>query len=165
MQDFSYNSIPVEIDINELLQKDLIELDSYVSSAFKMLEIKKVLSKSNIVKRSGLSTNKMLFNIIQIPLLMLSTMYLFIQDQIEGTLAGKSNYYRFLENSQYNCSKFTFLLPFKASIFLHVEHNTSKYFIVDDTIRKVKGKMVEGASYIYNHVKGRTVLVSSHSTI
>jgi len=33
-----------------------------------------------------------------------------------------------------------------------------KYFIIDDTIREVTGKLVEGASYVYDHTKGHCVL-------
>jgi hypothetical protein len=158
MQDTTHSLIPVDSDVNEFMQDTIVGFDSYVSSAFKELNIKGLLSKSGIVKRSGLSADKMFFNMIQIPFLMLSTLFLFIQEQIEGTLASKSSYYRFLENSHYNWSKFTFLLSVKASKYLYGEYNPSKYFIVDDTIREVNGKMVEGASYIYDHVKGKTVL-------
>ncbi len=32
------------------------------------------------------------------------------------------------------------------------------FFVLDDTITEISGKLVEGANYIYNHVSGKLVL-------
>ena len=158
MQADTVNIIPVNSDVNEFLQDEMIGFDSYVSAAFKELAIKKNLARAGITKRSGVSTDLLFFNLVQVPFLMISTLFLFVQEQILDSVASKSTYYRFLENANYNWSKFLSLLSHSASKLMTENDAKVKYFVLDDTVREVTGKLVEGASYIFDHVKGKSVL-------
>ena len=158
MQADTVNIIPVNSDVNEFLQDEIIGFDSYVSAAFKELAIKKKLARAGITKRSGVNTELLFFNLVQVPFLMISTIFLFVQEQISDSVASKSTYYRFLENANYNWSKFLSLLSHSTSKMMAENDPKIKYFVLDDTVREVTGKLVEGASYIYDHVKGKSVL-------
>lgn len=76
MQADTTNIIPVNSVVNEFLQDEITGFDSYVSAAFKELSIKQKLARANTTKRSGVSTELLFFNLVQIPFLMENTLFL-----------------------------------------------------------------------------------------
>ena len=100
---------------------------------------------------------------------MLTNVFLFVRTQYENT-AGKNKYYRLLENAGYNWCSFILNVSLTVfSIMLEVSSKSSisnekpvkkpeSFFVVDDSLVQVSGKLIESASYLYDHVSGKTVL-------
>jgi hypothetical protein len=164
------NLIPIESDVNQYINKNKAVLDNDIVDLFKKFKIKSLLSSASIKKRTGHSTNEIVFSLFFIPFLMLSTVFLFVRTQYDNANANKNRYYRMLENANYNWRSFILNLSLRVSQSMREkteksnsvnEKSTTEYsefFVVDDTITTVSGKLVESASYIYDHVTGKSVL-------
>ncbi len=153
------NFIPIESDVNIYMKKELFMFDSTIAEVFKELKINSLLSKANIQKRCGIPVNKVVYDLFHVPFLMLATVFLFVRNQFEEAVS-KNVFYRFLENANYNWHLFTLNLSCQIdkSIASKSELTTKKFFVLDDTITEVSGKLIESASYIYDHTIGRSVL-------
>ena len=153
------NFIPVESDVNIYMKKELFMFDSTIAKVFKELKINSLLRKANIQKRCGVSVDKVVYDLFHVPFLMLTTVFIFVRNQFEEAVS-KNVYYRFLENANYNWHLFTLNLSchIDKSIRLKSDVETEKFFVLDDTITEVSGKLIESASYIYDHTIGRSVL-------
>ncbi len=151
--------IPVESDVNIYMKKELFMFDSIIANVFKELKIKSLLKKANIQKRCGISVDKVVYDFFHIPFLMFTTVFLFVRNQFEEA-ASKNVYYRFLENANYNWHLFVLNLSWRIDKKMSQESGltTEKFFVLDDTITEVSGKLIECASYIYDHTIGRSVL-------
>jgi hypothetical protein len=94
---------------------------------------------------------------------MINTVCLFVRNQFEEA-AGKDVYYRFLDNANYNWHKFIMSLSVIIEGKLTTQTKTTKkeksekFFVIDDTINEISGKLVEKASYVYDHTQGKCVL-------
>lgn len=93
-----------------------------------------------------------------LPFLFISNVFLFVQSQYEQADAEKNRFYRFLENANYNWRPFLSSLSFQIHEKIKPEMGKELFFVIDDTITTVTGKLIESASYIYDHVTGQTVL-------
>jgi len=151
--------IPIESDVNIYMKKELFMFDTTIAEVFKELKINSLLGKANIQKRSGVSVDKVLYDLFHIPFLMLTTVFIFVRNQFEEAVS-KNVFYRFLENANYNWHIFT--LNLSCQVVKNMEPDsgpaTEKFFVLDDTITEVSGKLIESASYIYDHTIGRSVL-------
>jgi len=164
------NLIPVESDVNQYVEKNKAILDNDIADLFKKFKIKSLLSSAKIKKRTGQPTNIIVFDLFLIPFLMLATVFLFVRTQYENAAANKNRYYRMLENANYNWRSFILNLAYRVNQTMREkieksnninEKSTTEYtefFVVDDTITTVSGKLVESASYLYDHVTGKSVL-------
>ena len=164
------NSMPVESDVNQYIEKNKAVLDNDIADLFKKFKIKSLLNSANIKKRTRHSTNGIVFDLFFIPFLMLATVFLFVRTQYENAAVNKNRYYRMLENANYDWRSFILNLAYRVNQTMGEkieksrnanEKSPTKYaefFVVDDTITTVSGKLVESASYIYDHVTGKTVL-------
>ena len=153
------NLIPVESDVNQFLSKERGLLDSDVADLFKEFKLAKLLRACNIKKRCGHSVPRIVYDLFFVPFLLLSNVYLFVHTQYEKAASAKNRYYRLLENAKFNWRLFVM----KISKTAHQTINNSipleeLFYVLDDTITEVSGKLVEGASYIYDHVSGKSVL-------
>jgi len=157
MQD-KVNLVSVDSDVNQFMDQDLFALDSDFSSAFNDLKVESLLNRSKIKKRSGRTARMMVYDLCTIPFLMFSNVFIFTRNQFDGVKSGKSSYYRFLENAKYNWTFFIFWLSVHIVKKMYTVSNIGKYFVLDDTINEVTGKLVEEASYLYDHTQGKTVL-------
>lgn len=153
------NFIPVESDVNIYMEKELFMFDSTIAKVFKELKIKSLLGKANIQKRCGVSVDKVVYDLFHIPFLMLATVFIFVRNQFEEAVS-KNVFYRFLENANYNWHIFTLNLSCEVDKNMESKSGsaTVKFFVLDDTIAEVSGKLIECASYIYDHTIGRSVL-------
>ena len=157
MQDTT-NLTPIESDVKCLINQDLFCFDSDISTVFKELKISNLLNRSKINKRCGHSVTQILFDLCVIPFLMFTNVFIFARNQFDESKIGKSTYYRFLENAKYNWSYFIFWLSVKVSSKMQTISGATNYFVLDDTIKEVTGKGVEGASYLYDHTQGKSIL-------
>lgn len=153
------NFIPVESDVDIYMKKELYMFDSTIAKIFKELKINSLLKKANIQKRCGISVDKVVYDFFHIPFLMLTTVFLFVRNQFEQA-ESKNVYYRFLENANYNWHSFVLSLSGQIDkrMCKESERTEEKFFVLDDTIIKVSGKLIEYASYIFDHTIGRGVL-------
>jgi len=155
---------PVKSDVHIYIEKEHSMFDSTISSVFHDLKIKQLLSKANITKRCGIDTTNVVYDLFTVPFLMINTVCLFVRNQFEEA-ASKDVYYRFLDNANYNWHKFIIglsgIVEGKLTTQMKTdgqEEKSEKFFVIDDTITEITGKLVEKASYIYDHTKGRCVL-------
>jgi len=153
------NLIPVESDVNQFLSKERTLLDNDISDLFKEFKFHRLLKDCNIKKRCGHSVPRIVYDLFFVPFLLLSNVYLFVHTQYEKAASAKNRYYRLLENAKFNWRLFVM----KISKTVHQSINNSipsaeLFYVLDDTITEVSGKLVEGASYIYDHVSGKSVL-------
>ena len=164
------NLIPVESDVNRYLQKEQFMFDNSIADIYEKFKIKTLLKQSNIKKRVGQPPDRLVFDLIFVPFLLLTTVFIFVRTQFENATATKNQYYRLLENARYNWGSFILNISFRVwkTICETTEKSRDKnndpasfppsFFVVDDTITQVRGKLVESASYLYDHVLGKTVL-------
>ena len=152
------NLIPVESDVNQFLSKEQLMLDTQIADVFKEFKIGRHLKACHIKKRTGHAVDKIVFDLVNIPFLLMTTVYLFVRSQYEKAASHKNRYYRLLENAHYNWRSFVM----RVSRLIHQKVQSSSsdpsFFVLDDTITEVSGKGVEGASYVYDHRSGKSVL-------
>jgi len=150
--------LTVESDVNQFMEQKLYSLDSDFSTAFRELKVESLLTRSKILKRSGRPAYLMVFDLCIIPFLMFSNVFIFTRNQFNSEKSGKSSYYRFLDYAGFNWTYFIFWLSVNTSNKMQTVSNMEKYFILDDTINELTGKLVEEASYLYDHTQGKSVL-------
>jgi hypothetical protein len=103
-------------------------------------------------------TVKEKFDLFMLPFLLMSNVFLFVQSQFEQASAEKNRFYRFLGNAKYNWRLFLSCISFQIHQKIKPAIGKELFFVIDDTITTVTGKLVESASYIYDHASGKTVL-------
>ena len=152
------NLIPVESDVNQFLNEERSMLDTDIAVVFKEFNIARLFKTCNIKKRCGHCATRIVFDLVQIPFLLMSNVFLFVHSQYEKASSAKNKYYRLLENADFNWRGF--IHKFSFSIYQKINRKAGKddYFVLDDTVTKLRGKLVEGASYVYDHVSGKSVL-------
>lgn len=152
------NLIPVESDVNQFLSKERFMLDSEIADVFKEFKIGSHLKACHIKKRTGHAVDKIVFDLVNIPFLLMTTVFLFVRSQYEKAASQKNKYYRLLENANYNWRLFVMRL----SRLIHQKMRSSPkdqlFFVLDDTTTEVSGKCVESASYVYDHSSGKSIL-------
>jgi len=150
---------PVKSDVHIFIEKEQSMFDSTISKAFHDLQIAQLLNGANIRKRCGISPVKVIYDLFHIPFLMLTTICIFVRNQIDEAI-GKDVYYRFLDNANYNWHLFILSLSkrIEKKVTAKTTEKEKKLFVVDDTITEVSGKMVEAASYVYDHTVRKSVL-------
>ncbi len=157
MQDHD-NLLPIESDVKQYLDKELSMFDTHIADVFKELKLASLLKSCSINKRTGHSVDRIIFDLFMVPFLLMSTVFLFVQSQYEQASAEKNRFYRFLGNANYNWRLFLFYISYEIHKKIKPEMGKESFFVIDDTITTVTGKLVESASYIYDHVTSKTVL-------
>ena len=152
------NIIPIDSDVQKYLNAGQIILDNDVATAFKELRIATLLNAGKIKKRTGHCVNRIVFDLFLIPFLMFSNVYLFVHAQYEKAVSHKNRFYRFLENANYNWRQFQLNLSYRVHQKITQPLPSELYFVLDETIVEVKGKLIEMASYVYDSTVGKCVL-------
>ena len=152
------NLLPIDSDVKQYLDKELSMFDTHIADMFKELKLSSFLKSCDIKKRTGHSVDKIIFDLFMIPFLLMSNVFLFVQSQYEEASAEKNRFYRFLGNANYNWRLFLSCISFQIHEKIKPEIGKELFFVIDDTITTVTGKLIESASYIYDHSTGRTVL-------
>jgi len=151
------NLIPVESDVQQYIESPKIILDNDLALAFKELRLSSLLSSAGIKKRTGHCVNRIVYDLILIPFLMLGSVYLFVRSQYEKAASDKNRFYRLLGQANYNWRRLILNLSYRIHdrIFIPDEEH---FFVLDDTTCEVKGKLVEMASYVYDHTRKKSIL-------
>ena len=135
------------------------------SKAIKELQIGKLLRNSNISKNCGISA----FEVFQFLLLLVfqgKNLFRFLNSKHKDQAVSKNTYYRFLNETSYNWSKFLLLLAVKVTTAFHLLTRPERVnvLILDDSvIKRNRSKSVELLARVYDHVehkcqKGFTLL-------
>lgn len=97
------NNITFSLSLQKEIHKHKYSVDSEINRAFKELNIKSLLNRSNIMKQKGYSTASIIYLMVLLPFLKQYLSYLWsgkaCQSQID---AQKDTYYRFLNHSSYH---------------------------------------------------------------
>ena len=149
--------------INHISQNENTKDD--FSKAIKELQIGKLLRNSNISKNCGISA----FEVFQFLLLLVfqgKNLFRFLNSKHKDQAVSKNTYYRFLNETSYNWSKFLLLLAVKVTTTFHLLTRPERVnvLILDDSvIKRNRSKSVELLARVYDHVehkcqKGFTLL-------
>ncbi len=151
------NLIPVASDVQQYIENPKIILDNDLALAFKELRISSLLNSAKIKKRTGHCVNRIVYDLILIPFLMLGSVHLFVRAQYEKTSSDKNRFYRLLEQANYNWRRFILNLSYRIHDRISMP-DQEHFLVLDDTTCEVKGKLVEMASYVYDHTKKKSIL-------
>ena len=135
------------------------------SYALKELQIGKLMRKSNITKSCGISA----YEVFQFLLLLAfqgKNLFRFLNSKHKDQAVSKNTYYRFLNETSYNWSKFLMLLAVKVTTAFDslTRPERIKVLILDDSvIKRNRSKSVELLARVYDHAahkcqKGFTLL-------
>lgn len=135
------------------------------SDAMKELQIGKLLRKSNITKACGIPA----YEVFQFLLLLVfqgKNLFRFLNSKHKDQAVSKNTYYRFLNETSYNWSRFLLLLAVKVTTAFHslTRPERVKVLVLDDSvIKRNRSKAVELLARVYDHVehkyqKGFTLL-------
>lgn len=149
--------------INQMNQNDHTQIN--FSNALKELQIGKLLRKSNISKSCGISA----YEVFQFLLLLVfqgKNLFRFLKSKQKDQAVSKNTYYRFLNETSYNWSRFLLLLAVKAATAFHslIRPERVNVLVLDDSvIKRNRSKTVELLARVYGHVehkyqKGFTLL-------
>ena len=149
--------------INQMNQND--HTPNTFSDALKELQIGKLMRKSNITKSCGISA----YEVFQFLLLLAfqgKNLFRFLNSKHKDQAVSKNTYYRFLNETSYNWSKFLLLLAVKVTTAFDAltRPERVKVLILDDSvIKRNRSKSVELLARICDHVehkcqKGFTLL-------
>ena len=135
------------------------------SNALKELQIGKLLRKANITKSCDISA----YEVFQFLLLLVfqgKNLFRFLNSKHKDQAVSKNTYYRFLNETAYNWSRFLLLLAVKVTTAFDAltRPERVKVLILDDSvIKRNRSKAVELLARVYDHVehkcqKGFTLL-------
>ena len=133
------------------------------SNALKELKIGKLLRNSNITKSCGISA----YEVFQFLLLLVfqgRNLFRFLNSKHKDQAVSKNTYYRFLNETSYNWSKFLLLLAAKVTSRFDALARPERVKVLDDSVvKRNRSKSVELLARVYDHVehkfqKGFTLL-------
>ena len=135
------------------------------AKAFKDLQIGSLMRKSNITKSCGVSA----YDVFHFLLLLAfhgKNLFRFLHSKHKEQAVSKNTYYRFLNETSYNWSRFLLLLAVKVTSAFDTltRPERVKVLILDDSVvKRNRSKSVELLARIYDHVehkcqKGFTLL-------
>ena len=102
--------------INQMNQID--HTQNKFSDAIMELQIGKLMRKSNITKSCGISANEV-FQFLLMLAFQGKNLFRFLNSKHKHQAVSKNTYYRFLNETSYNWSKFLLLLAVKVTIAFH----------------------------------------------
>ena len=144
---------------NNDFENQEMKIQCEFGDAIRELQISKLLKQANIRGKSG----KSFFDVFQFLLLLVfrnCNLYHFLNSKKQDTAFSKNTYYRFLNQSSFNWTKFISLLSAKVIAYLDTLTRPERIMCLaldDSVIPRERSKKVELLSYVYNHVIGKTV--------
>ena len=132
-------------------------IQNQFSNALKELQIGKLLRNANITKSCGVSA----YEVFQFLLLLVfqgRNLFRFLNSKHKGQAVSKNTYYRFLNETSYNWSRFLLLLAAKVtSLFDSLTRpERVKVLVLDDSVvKRNRSKSVELLARVYDHVEHR----------
>ena len=139
--------------INQMNQNE--NTQNQFSNAIRKLQIGKLLRRSNISKSCGVSA----YEVFQFLLLLVfqgKNLFRFLNSKRKDQAVSKNTYYRFLNDTSFNWTRFILLLSAKVTcIFSSLTRpNRVKVLVLDDSvIKRNRSKSVELLARVYDHVE------------
>ena len=136
-----------------------MQIQCEFGDSIRELQISKLLKQSNIKGKSG----KSFYEVFQFLLLLVfqnCNLFHFLNSKKLDTAFSKNTYYRFLNNTSFNWSKFITLLSAKVIAYFDTLTRAERVMclVLDDSVvPRERSKKVELLSYVFNHVIGKTV--------
>lgn len=136
-----------------------MQIQCEFGDSIRELQISKLLKQSNIKGKSG----KSFYEVFQFLLLLVfqnCNLFHFLNSKKQDTAFSKNTYYRFLNNTSFNWSKFITLLSAKVIAYFDTLTRPERVMclVLDDSVvLRERSKKVELLSYVFNHVIGKTV--------
>lgn len=127
------------------------------SNALKELQIGKLLRNSNITKSCGVSA----YEVFQFLLLLVfqgRNLFRFLNSKHKDQAVSKNTYYRFLNETSYNWSRFLLFLAAKVTSRFDAltRPERVKVLVLDDSVvKRNRSKSVELLARVYDHVEHR----------
>ena len=149
--------------INQTSQNE--NTQNQFSNAIRELHIGTILRKANITKSCGISA----YEVFQFLLLLVfqgKNLFRFLNSKRKDQAVSKNTYYRFLNDTSFNWTKFLLLLAAKVTSMFSTltKPQRVKVLVLDDSvIKRNRSKAVELLARVYDHVehkyqKGFTML-------
>lgn len=151
------NLLPIKSDVQQYIENPKIILDNDLALAFKELRLSSLLGSAKIKKRTGHCVNRIVYDLILIPFLMFNNVHLFVRAQYEKAASDKNRFYRLLQQANYNWRRLILNLSYRIHDRISMPDD-EHFFVLDDTTSEVKGKLVEMASYVYDHTRKKSIL-------
>ena len=143
------------LPISDQLSSENTFIDNEIADAFKLMPLVSLL---NIRKRSGIKVQPILFALLLWPMLGAKSIHAFCGKCIKNYLEGSMDtLYAFMRRCDLNWQA----MSARVALFVFNRHFASQCeqtaFVVDDTLRKRRGKKVQGACYHFDHNEQRSV--------
>ena len=149
--------------INQMSQNE--NTQNQFSNAVRELQIGKLLRSSNITKSCGVSA----YEVFQFLLMLVfqgRNLFRFLNSKRKDLAVSKNTYYRFLNDTSFNWTKFILLLSAKVTCIFSTltKRERVKVLVLDDSVvKRNRSKSVELLARVYDHVehkfqKGFTLL-------
>lgn len=162
-QPLPYQKRGADLMINQITQNENVK--NQFSNAIRELQIGKLLRRANIIKSCGISA----YGIFRFLLLLVfqgKNLFRLLNSKRKDTAVSKNTYYRFLNDTSFNWTKFLLLLSAKVTSALSTltKPKYVKVLVLDDSVFKhSRSKDVELLAWVYDHVehkyqKGFTML-------
>lgn len=148
-------------EIESYLNQGHNRFESRIDDAFNLLNIKTWLSRASIVKHDGYHASHLLFVLVILPFLKVTSIHRFCGKHWESwSQSQKDAFYRFKRQISFRWH--TFLQSVNLQIFKRIKLNRvplkERYFILDDTVFHKRGKKMENVSYVRDHARGKSIL-------
>ena len=143
------------LPISDQLSSENTFIDNEIADAFKWMPL---ISLLNIRKRSGIKVQPILFALLLWPMLGAKSIHAFCSKCIKNYLEGSiDTLYAFMRRCDLNWQA----MGARVALFVFNRHFANQCeqtaFVVDDTLRKRRGKKVQGACYHFDHNEQRSV--------
>ena len=125
------------------------------SNAIRELQIGKLLRRSNISKSCGVSAYKV-FQFLLLLIFQGKNLFRFLNSKRKDQAISKNTYYRFLNDTSFNWTKFILLLSAKVAYIFSslIKPNRVKVLVLDDSVvKRNHSKSVELLARVYDHVE------------
>ena len=144
-------------------------INNSICETMKKFKLKTLCNQAGITKECGYSAIEVLTLLLMFPFMLLKNVHQLYRDEFNKKIEMKKDVlYRMKNNERYNWRKLLYGVAktFKGLVNTDASEDSGtpgskKAFVLDDTTDERTGWKMENISYVYDHVKKKTVLGSS----
>lgn len=147
-------------EIENYLRIGRHNFDIKIDQAFCSLKVRTLLCQSNILKRDGYPAAHLLLVLTMLPVLRLKTINSFCNKcWSQWSAARKDAFYRF-KDKPYRWRSFLYKVIIELARQLRFDRAPlqDRYFIIDDSVIRKRGRAIENVCFVHDHCLGRSVL-------
>ena len=154
------NNVPDILPVSNTVLNSETPLDSYLLDAMVDLGLMDIFRSLKIVKRSGkTSIEQIIYALLMLSFLSVETVWCFTGKFLDIYDFGEKDVlYCFLSRQNINWSLVHLHLAKKFWLKHFDETNELQAFVLDDTVKKRRGKKVQAMSSHFDHTDGRHVM-------